>query len=641
MPFEFREERLTSNPVAILQATCRGAHAERRVARELLARDVELPAHYLAHLGFDPGAGRTRHGVVGCVVEESGLGWVDRLLARPSRKWQSRKGLPFDALELDAILLALLRVRGEELVHLLPEARCFELTDQLVAAIEGESMTIAAVLAVLDGASGGVRPEFQAALSLVQLERPGSERLVPVEAAAAKLEAFARECGRGSLCLVAPGDAADAVAQARARSAFDVVWVVGDLAALGARLEERGLLDAVAEVEVLDRRVLSSIEALIARMARQDWLVARGLDLARRLQAAAASIGFARDVPFAQQRAASRHLFALLRYEAALAEVVEAPAAAYAALDEDLPDLSHDERARAAVDLASAYFVAYRFDEMADLLAGWRARVQADPGAFTSSTRVRVTGSLGRALAVRAGTEAGPLGWRACFSESIELVERSEPGALSLSRGFFVGALLAADHLDEAEGELARAEAELLQPDYRDNVSRWFLAFDRADLARRRGRVWSDPEMETPDVLRAGQYGRPLGYYFQATARQAGREPADAAARFERAAEAFGTGPPPADSGQWWFTHLMRLGAAERRGDAAGWQAAHTALVEFLSQPFARWIAAWFDELPGRLGAELAPGAGARLEALLARDPYLLGRKGGFEGPGASQKRLP
>nr|MBC8451449.1 hypothetical protein [Planctomycetota bacterium] len=202
---------------------------------------------------------------------------------------------------------------------------------------------------------------------------------------------------------------------------------------------------------------------------------------------------------------------------------------------------------------------------------------------------------------------------------------RSAPGGLSLSRGFFVGALLAAGHLDAAEEELERAEAELLFAGYRDNVSRWFLAFDRADLARRRGELWLDPKMESGDVLRAGQFGRPLGYYFQATARQVGRSPKDAAERFERAAEAFGAGPPRADSGQWWFTYLMQLAAAERRGDAPSWRTAHAGLHGFLEAPFARHISAWFGALPSRLPDALDLEAGASLEALLRRDPYLLG----------------
>ncbi len=628
MAFEFKEERLASNPVALVQARGLSTSGERRVVAQLVERGVALPDFYLRHLGLPAGAPR-RHGVVGCVVDAHGIGWVDRLRASPSRTWQSRTGLPFEALELEEILLALLQARGEDLVHVLPETRAFALHDELTTPIAGESMTMAAALAVIDATLQPSVPELGAVLCLVQ--RQGATDLVPVEMAQAKWAAFQRECGRGTLCVIAPGAGADALEssdeartdgqewRAQLAASFDEVWVVSSLSELGQQLHARGWLDELARLEPLTRAALDNVEGLMKRLLRNDWFVGRALGLAKRLHAAAEDVGFAVEVPMSRRRAVERARFAPLRLSASLETVVRDAEAHVAALLTPL-DATHEERAWALLDLAAAQQIAYRFDAMLDCMRELVARIETDPLAYSAPLRVRVWSLYGQALAKRVGDAAA---WRAAFGHARALVALAAPGEAPLARGFWIAALLMDNALDEAAQQLEEARAEL----GRNLIARAFWAFNRADLARRRGEVWSDPELDGLESLRAGGFWRPVGYYFVATARKPGRAAADRVARFERAADAFGAGIENADSGLHVFVQLMRLGAAR---DDAAWGAARAGLLAFVQAPFAAGIAEWFgarlDALPTMLPPDHPATLAPALEAIWDHDPYLLGR---------------
>jgi hypothetical protein len=641
------EAWLRSNPVAMLALRLQreglaGIAAERHAARELVAGGYGLSAHYLETLGV--AAEARRHGVVGLVLGKKRggdpVGWADRLSAKAAGRWSGRAGLPFEPLDLLGVLLGLLRARqGDELFAVLPEARAFEIADELDTEISGPSMTIAGALAVLDAVTGSAREELAAAVSLVQLEegvRPSGAagedlKLVRVEGEVAKLEGFERECGRGSLVLVAPDTAVD---KRELHRMFERVWHVGSLRQLGGRLEAAGLLGDFARPEALSVRAIDRVEVILQRFSRSDFLIGRAIDLAARLKEALRTTEPKRDVPARRLRRALSHSAKPLRLDAVLRDAVLAGQAVLARAEAATELADHAELCAAAIELAAAHYVDYHFEAMAGLMRPWRERLAADPRLVPAELRVRVLGNLARALSVWQD-EAEP--WRALCTEALALQAETAPAQLPLTRGFFIGALLASDALDEAEVEIAKAEGELLRADYVNNPSLWFLRFDRAELARRRGEVWDDPEMERAGLVRPGQFGRAMGYYFQATARQAGRVAEDAAARFDRAAEFFGAGPPLEHSGLWVFVHLMRLGAAERRGDGAAWESAYGALAEFLARDFAAGIrdfyGATFTALPASFQAELGFEAGASttspgaaLEALLARDPYLLGR---------------
>lgn len=616
MAFEFKEDRLASNPVAYVQARGFDVGREREAARLLIERGARFPAHYLAQLGLEAPPDPRRHGVVACVVDAEGIGWVDRLVAHEARAWKARPGLPFDALELDAVLLAWLGADGEELAHVLPETRAFELVDELTTSIAGESMTIAAGLAIVEAtartADGARVPELGAVLSLVQ--RAGAAGLAGVACAAAKAAAFERECGRGTLCIV-PAEGLEAGLLGALERAFDEVWAVRDLADLGRRLRARGWLTALAEVAPLDGPALDNVLGLLARLQRDDWQVARALGLAKRLRAAADAVGFAGDVATTRQRAVERARFAPLRYGAALESVVR-DARAHVGLLGARGDTTHEERALAELDLAGALVVAWEFDATLQLVRGLAERVEVDPLAFAPRTRVRIWSQLGQALARRAGNEEA---CRAAFGRALGLAGELGAGEGQLARGFWIGALLSMGALDEAARELEAARGALRGR----KLGRVFWSLDRADLARRRGEVWEDAQLDAVERFAEGHFWRPLGAYFAATARQPGRAEADRRARFGRAAEAFGAGIQNRDSGNRAYVALMGLGAAV---DAEAWAEARAEVCAFAAEPFAAGFVAWFGERLGGLPAAGGEPGHAALEAVLDHDPYLLGR---------------
>lgn len=635
----FAVGRERSNPVASLQASLRGkgAAAEVHSASHLVSEGWLLPGHYLEHLGLPRAitsqAAERRDGVVGLVIDKrakTSIGYVDRLRAQPllqGADWEARDGMPFRGLEILRVVLALFEARGaEQLANLLPEAKSYRIEDQLNEEIAGPSMTIAAVLAVLDAESGASHPLLERAVSLVQLQAEGGRDLCPVDGLELKLEAFQRECGHGSLCLVAPGMAPNL--RADLERYFDEVWDVGSLRELGAKLDSAGLLADFGRPDILDRKSLDRVEDVIKKLGREDWQVERELDLARRLAHVARERGFAKDVPFARRRAAEGRTLRALRFQASLGQVSADAQAAVERVSAARESASYDELAAADVDLAASLYVDYRFEDMAGIMRKWKARLDDDPRLLAPSLRVKILGNLARALAVFPGRGDGLDGWRAVSEAALELQGLVEPSGMALTRGFYIGALLAAGDLVAAEQHIDLAEDELGSNRYKDNTSLWFLRFNRADLARRRGVVWEDPEMETEGLVKDGQFGRPLGYYFQATARQEGRDAKDAGDRFRRAAHYFAEGAPRGSSGLWHFVHLLRMGAAERNGDAASWSLARTQFIDFLERPEAACLAKWFGELPKKLPDELVPEAAAALESLLSRDPYLLGRLG-------------
>src|SRR5262249_6042472 len=133
----------------------------------------------------------------------------------------------------------------------------FENLTRLTA--RGESMTVAAVLAVLDQLGGRASPLFRAAVSLVELQ-PGG-RLGSVAAIPVKLAAAHRECGDLTLVVCPQGIEFD-------RSRVAVVWEVQALGELPKHLHDAGLLEPL--LDAVDRltgseaaRVLDRLRSLV------------------------------------------------------------------------------------------------------------------------------------------------------------------------------------------------------------------------------------------------------------------------------------------------------------------------------------------------------------------------------------------
>jgi hypothetical protein len=223
---------------------------------------------------------------------------------------------------------------------------------------------------------------------------------------------------------------------------------------------------------------------------------------------------------------------------------------------------SYEDRVQADLDYAAALFAPHRFQDIHDLLDPWRVKLTADPLLVTPILRTKVFNTLGRALAA-----VGRDGWEELFCCAAQIMEEIEPTDLPRTLIYLAQSYLRNGQLTNATAVLARIEDD---PSL-DETSRWFLCNVQADAARRRGEIWVDPEMEQAEVSR--RVGHPFAYYFQATARQPGRDTADSLGRFRRAREFFGQDLPGRDARniQCFLIACIELAEAAWASDQDGW----------------------------------------------------------------------
>lgn len=235
---------------------------------------------------------------------------------------------------------------------------------------------------------------------------------------------------------------------------------------------------------------------------------------------------------------------------------------------------SYDDQARADLTYAAALYAPHQFEEIRRLLDPWREQLTADPFCMTPFTRVMVFNTLGRALVA-----LGLAGWEELFRRSEELLRELEPTDLPRTWCYLAQGYLHDGRLGEAEEVLRRIAAH---PGLGD-MSRWFLLFYQADLARRRGETWTDPEMERAVV--SHRVGHPFGFYLQATARQPGRDTADALARFRRAREFLAQDEPDGDglNIQHFLSEYIQLAEAAWASDQPRWDESLTELERQLA----------------------------------------------------------
>jgi hypothetical protein len=259
---------------------------------------------------------------------------------------------------------------------------------------------------------------------------------------------------------------------------------------------------------------------------------------------------------------------------------------------------------------AAALYAPHRFDEIHRLLDPWRQQLAGDPLRVTPLTRVKVFNTLGRAWVA-----LGRVGWEELFRQSAQLLGELEPIDLPRTWCYLAQGYLREGRLREADDVLARIEAH---PGLSE-LSRWFLRILQADAARRRGEIWTDPEMERAVLSR--RVGHPFGFYLQATARQPGRGAADALDRFRRARSFLGQDEPEGDAHniQRFLVECIRLAEAAWAPDAKCWEASLAEIGRYLAPP------------PGialqRHYAAYQPGSGspptrAAAERLLDRVPF-------------------
>ncbi len=289
-----------TNPVYALRAILRDLephflqnweHTATRLGRtlhELAAEGVHLPPAVVEdwkRSGYLPAAFPALPGpppprVLGLVVKDGRDGLVLPLHAQEAsgEGWPIDETLPFRAGPVLDLLVRLVRGAGFPPAGLLPERLAFAFANPLGHWAYGNSMTVAAVLAILD-ALGGRRAELLRGACAV-VEPADGDSLASVRHIQPKLEAVRREYGGGSL-LIAPSQCPELD---EFRPHFAMIWDVADCHQLAARLAEAGLLQPLLEKVRLRRVELQRIHDRLRHLVQVTHAYAEAGDLGRRLQ---------------------------------------------------------------------------------------------------------------------------------------------------------------------------------------------------------------------------------------------------------------------------------------------------------------------------------------------------------------------
>jgi hypothetical protein len=601
-----------ATPLGWIRAPGRLHAALRCLTEQGVAVPQSASGRWAEALGLSslPSTREPEPGVVGLLFDEGGLrsrgsaprGFVTPLTARAAEGWDVPKHFPFQAAHLQDLLLRLVAASTLSLDRAVPERLAFEIGDRLGQRAEGSSMHVAGLLAVLDTVAG--RPALLRGACAVVM--PEGEELIPVGFIREKLEAFRREYGRGTLLVWHP-DSKEEVTEFL--PCFHQSWSVRSLAELAGRAEEVSgrvrLLSPLLKHVELSHTDLSVAHHYLVGLIDREHRYSPAYDLSRRLL----QCGRQPEVPVPLVRAVERRALDLARHLGYLEESEQLARRQVERLRQTTCT-SYDERAEADVIHAASLYHLHRFEAIVDRLEPWRRQIHQDPLRFTPETRVKLFNTLARAQ-IALDRE----GWQELIEESVAILEDRDPNDRPRALCILAHGLLHRGDLSRAREVLDRAGGLPGSGPF----PRWTRAFLEADLARREGRRFTDPEMEK--AAPRGQFGLPLGSYLQATARQ--HDCPDPAGRFARAAEAFrrDAGPPAPTNLLHCLASLMDLAAAAWRqpADLDGWSAALVRLHEHLRPREGFGLAEYYHEPFKRIGDHPEPAA---VESMLCRVPH-------------------
>jgi hypothetical protein len=539
-----------------------------------------------------------RPGVVGLIVD---VVCHDTLLVplstERSSEWHVDPTLPFrPARTLQELLVSLLHSLSLPHLHGVPERFAYTLRDPLGRRSDGPSMHLTGLLAVIRHANGNPTL-FDRACCVSQ---PDGDRLVPVGSISHKLDAFRRECGTGTL-LVRCRDAEAAAFDAH----FDTVWEIDSLGDLARTLERQGLLRVFLDGQPLSGVDAKTVATRVHQLEGTEHRYAEALDLSQRAERA----GFCPEVPNRIRREFRQNIIDLYRHLGAYGKTAELAEQEHSR-SRSCPIQSYEDQAQADLTYAAALYAPHRFAAIHELLGPWREQLTTDPLLVTPLTRMKVFNTLGRAWVA-----SGRDGWEDLFRRSAEILQELEPTDLPRTWCYLAQGYLRSERLAEAEEVLTRSEAH---PGLGE-MSRWFLRILQADLARRQGSIWSDPEMERATV--STRVGHPFGFYLQATARQPGRQVDDALDRFRRARGFLAQDEPDGDPQniQRFLTDCLLLAEAAWMADQARWERAVSAIESYLVAPTDDGLA---NHYSGSVPTKNSSPSRAAAERLLNRVPF-------------------
>ena len=467
-------------------------------------------------------------GVVGLVADNQSSLVVPFLFSK-SKAWDVAHKLPFRAETLQDLMAML--AEHTALDHFLPERLSFKIETPLKAFMEGPSMDIAVLIATLVFSAQSECKLFSACCVTCEpniLNADAAETVRSCGFVNEKLTAFQREFQQGTLLVRKD----NCLQSAAFDSMFDEVWPIKGLADLFRRLEDAGLLLSMLTKDPLDeaqlKRAISRLEQLIFWGARYR----DGLELVSRL----AGCEFSKSVSFETRQKVQTYKCDLERHLGDQLGAIKTAARVVNATKKLKAAASYDQSAQAAAVHAASLFDAHRYEEMSNVLQPWLHRCDQDPSSLRPLTRIMVQNTMARALiAVETAKSKlsqnsfhSKLNWRSLLENSLEIHQELCSGDCSRTENYLAFGLLRSGQLDEAAILVGEPE----QWEEMHELSCWFRAFLRSELARYRSDVW---QIEWMDEVLSPPSGcaHPFAFYFQSTARQAGRHASDRNSRFK------------------------------------------------------------------------------------------------------------
>jgi hypothetical protein len=476
--------------------------------------------------------------------------------------WRIDSDLPFSPDQVQDGLGGLLKESDIPDPRAVPERLAFEFENPTRLTARGDSMTIAAVLAVLDLMGGHTSPLFRAAVALVELQ-PGG-RIGGVSDIPAKLEAAYRECGELTLVVCPPGTVV-------VHNPGTVIWEVESLHELAGRLHAAGLLapllDWVDPLTKAERdRVIDRLRSLVGSGHRYR----EAADLGDRIR----RCGFT-GPPDPTAWVDFAHLHALAcRHNGCFVDAVSVGRDTHQRIAK-LGELGcDDEEADAAAEYAASLFSGHRFADIPSLLQPWVEPTCCEPRRFRPLTRVKVWNTLARALAILKLS-----GWEELFCRSLALHRRLEdPANIDRTTHYLVHARLRHGNITGAKAALADAPGLCEKP---GSVNPW-AAFLHANLARVENREWDNRDLD--NLIAEGARPYPAWLYVQAAARQSSRAREDALRRLAQAISLLRHEAGGVQGNCNLFAAFLELDAAARSEDLSLWANGLTATRSFLSE---------------------------------------------------------
>jgi len=521
---------IRANPVLSLDAWGRfywkshnSSESKNRIAEKLhqwIDAGVRWPAHETERLvaaGLLPSqtdflCKQPTPRVVGLIYDPlNKWGLVNPLVTKLSESLSGSPLLPFPAETIRSLLLQLCDCSENALNGGIPEAIGLHFDETLKESCTGNSMTVAGLLSALDALTRNVCPVFSAACAVV--EQGFHHTLTPVntDSIKAKLDAFVREYGTGSLLVAC----STCEVSRPFHDKFEQVWLVDNLTELAAKIATvREVQEELTRSGPLNARQTTSVLGELAYLIHHQRDNRTAINLCNRLERS----GFSPDVSQFKRWELHRHHADALRHSGRFKESLRVVAQTQATLEDCREILSLEDEADQAVAFASNLFDACDFESAARWLEEPLRISKDSPKSLSAQQRIEVYNTLARTFVMMERD-----GWEELFEESIRLQRIFDPANLRRTESYLLHACLRAGRLDEAEAIVERHEGD----NSGDGLSKEFTYFYRSDLMRRRG-LRSEPPSTSA-------FGYTTAFALQACARQHGRAADDRLLFLERA----------------------------------------------------------------------------------------------------------